>query len=638
MTSPYSAATEPRRLPMLYEALANCRLVISLARRAAPVAVAGVVVLLVGSGLAPAVGAWALRGLIDHLMEQPINQATALAWAVAVGASTLLTTLIPYVRAPLDGRIKRRLDLIGQHGIFGALRRIQGLRPFETPGFLDTLRLARSAAQISVFSALNAALALLQALIGTISFGVAVWSVDPVLVAVIAATTLPGIFAQFGLTGKRVAVARRNNPLQRRMHFHFGMLSSAQAAKEIRLFGLGDYFHGLVRRDLEAVHADESRLAWRVLSTQGSLAALTALTSVGSLGWAVHLAATGRITVGDVTLYIAALAGLQNGTAAMVGRSSDALEALTLTGHLRWLLLMEPDLPLAENPRPIPVLSSAIEFHSVSFRYTEGSPWVLRDIDLRIEAGRCTALVGLNGAGKSTLVKLLCRFYDPVDGSITWDGVDIREFDPQVLRDRIGAVFQDFMRYELTAAQNIGLGDVARIDDTAAIETAAKLSGASSYLETLPHGLGTTLGRSFAAGPVASGQAASAADPSGGQWQRIALARSLMRADRDLLVLDEAGSGMDAEAEQEVNALLAEVRSGRTSVLISHRLGTIRGADVIHVVDGGKVAESGTHDELMRLAGIYRRLFQLQARGYEQGPGDAKTGSSAHGARTETVK
>lgn len=599
---------------------ARARLVARLARRASPGAVGAITVLLVVAGLAPTANAWAFRSLLDHLITRPIDQRSALLWAAAVGAAALLSTVVPYLRAPLDARLQRRLTLVGQDEVYAALSRAQGLRYFESPGFLDSLRLARQASQISVYGALNAFFALGQAMVIVVGFAAALWSVDPVLVFVTVGTAVPGIAAQFGLTGKRVALARRNNPLQRRQSFYFGLLSSAQAAKEIRLFGLGGFFHGLVRHDLVAMHADEARLSRRVMYTQGSLALLTAAASAGSIGWVVHLAASGRITLGDVALYIAALSGLQNGSSALVGRTSDVFENLTLVADFAELLRLEPDVPLEPNPRPTPALSSGIEFHDVWFRYTESSPWVLRGLNLRIDAGTSTALVGLNGAGKSTIVKLLCRFYDPVEGTVTWDGTDIRLLDPEQLRARIGAVFQDFMKYELTAAQNIGLGDVARIGERGEIEAAAKLAGVEGFVSRLPAGLDTMLGRTFAAAPGGGSEA----DVSGGQWQRIALARSLMRADRDLLVLDEAGSGMDAEAEEETNAVLAEVRRGRTSMLISHRLSTIRGADVVHVLADGAVAETGTHDALMARDGTYRRLFLIQARGYrdDAGPGD----------------
>ena len=616
--------------PSLRQARASARLVTRLVRRAAPAAVLGIFVLLLVAGLAPTINAAAFRTLLDHLGGGRAGERTALLWAAVVGVSALLSSVIPFFRSPLDSLLQRRLDLVGQDEIYAALSRAQGLRYFETPGFLDSLSFARQAAQFSVYGAVNSLFGLIQAAVTVCGFAVALWSVDPVLVLVVAGTAVPGIVAQFGLTGKRIALARRSNPLQRRQLLYFNLMSSAQAAKELRLFGLGGFFHALVRRDLITMHADEARLSLRVLRTQGSLSLLAAASSAGSLVWVVHLAVIGRVSLGDVALYVASLGGLQVGVATLVGRSSGLLEDLMLVGNLVELLRLEPDMPVEPDPRPVTQLSSCIEFHDVSFRYGETMPWVLRGLNLRFEAGASTALVGLNGAGKSTVVKLLCRFYDPVEGTITWDGTDIRSFAPEQLRARIGAVFQDFMKFDLTAAENIGVGDVDRVSDRTAIEGAAKLAGADEIIARLPAGLDTMLGRAFAA---AAGPSAEA-DLSGGQWQRIALARSLMRAERDLLVLDEAASGMDAEAEHEVNSLLGQIRHGRSSVLISHRLSAVRDADAIHVLEGGVVTESGTHDELMAKDGTYRGLFTIQAQGYRDEAGAPRR--SVHDSRSES--
>jgi len=236
-----------------------------------------------------------------------------------------------------------------------------------------------------------------------------------------------------------------------------------------------------------------------------------------------------------------------------------------------------------------------------------------------IPAGCRTALVGLNGAGKTTLIKLLCRLYDPVKGTIRWDGIDLRELDPRSLRQRIAAVFQDFISYELTARENIGLGDVSAIEDFDVIRNAAELAGSHADITKLPDGYDTLLSRVFR--PVPKEDAEGVLRPglvlSGGQRQRLALARALMRADRDLLLVDEPMSSLDAEAEYAMNHVLDGIAaSGSTSVLISHRLASVRNADQIVVIADGMLAERGTHAELMSADGNYARLFKLQASGY----------------------
>jgi ATP-binding cassette subfamily B protein len=245
----------------------------------------------------------------------------------------------------------------------------------------------------------------------------------------------------------------------------------------------------------------------------------------------------------------------------------------------------------------------------VWFRYSEDHPWVLRGVNLTIPYGRAVALVGLNGAGKSTLVKLLCRLYDPTRGSITWDGVDLRRVDPARLRDWISAVFQDHMNYDLTAAENIALGDLTALHDLDRIHAAAVRAGAHDTMATLPRGYDTPLTRIFDADEMG-------VVLSGGQWQRVALARAFVRDGSDLMILDEPTSGLDPQAEYDLHASIGRYRVGATSLLISHRLNAVRDADTIAVLDDGVVCEHGDHVTLMAANGTYARLFRLQAEGY----------------------
>jgi ATP-binding cassette subfamily B protein len=275
----------------------------------------------------------------------------------------------------------------------------------------------------------------------------------------------------------------------------------------------------------------------------------------------------------------------------------------------------ETDLPVPQKPSPVPVLSSGIEFRDVWFRYSPEHPWVLRGVSFRVGHGRSLGLVGRNGAGKSTIVKLLCRMYDPERGAVLWDGVDLRDMDPAELRRRIGAVFQDYMTYDLSAYENIALGDLPNASLERVTE-AAQRSGADAFVRELPRGYDTLLSRIFFQGDEEDGDSDRGVTLSGGQWQRLAIARAYLRGRQDLLILDEPSSGLDAETEARIHRQLREYRGSRTSVLISHRLGSVREADELLVVDGGEVAERGTHDELIAYGGLYAGMFAAQAEGY----------------------
>jgi ATP-binding cassette subfamily B protein len=263
-------------------------------------------------------------------------------------------------------------------------------------------------------------------------------------------------------------------------------------------------------------------------------------------------------------------------------------------------------MPVNATPVPMPqTLTRGLEFRNVWFRYPGRDDWALRDLNLSIAPGEKLALVGQNGAGKTTLIKLLTRLYDPTEGQVLLDGVDLREYDPDELRKHIGVIFQDFVRYQLSARENIGFGQIDRLDDAERLASSAERGGADTVVAELPEGMETMLGRWFDKGH----------ELSGGQWQKIALSRAFMR-DGEVLVLDEPTAALDAEREYEIFQRFRDLTAGKIAVLISHRFSTVRMADRIAVVENGQISELGSHAELLARGGTYARLFEMQAEGY----------------------
>jgi ATP-binding cassette subfamily B protein len=287
-------------------------------------------------------------------------------------------------------------------------------------------------------------------------------------------------------------------------------------------------------------------------------------------------------------------------------------EHVLFFGCYQQLKALPQPIQVTMSPQPVSRLTSGLELRNLSFRYSESHPWVLRNINLEIPSGQHLALVGLNGAGKTTLVKLLTRLYDPTEGQILWDGIDMREFDPVELRHHLGVIFQDFMHYDFNAQENIGLGDVQFVEDYARVQQAAEKAGIHQTIEGLPQGYNTILSRMF-------GENGAGMELSGGEWQKIAVARMFMRQ-ADFLILDEPTAALDAQAEYELYNRFVELVRDKTSLIISHRFSTVRMADTIAVVEDGQITEYNTHEELLAQGGTYARLFKMQADPYQRSP------------------
>jgi ATP-binding cassette subfamily B protein len=477
---------------------------------------------------------------------------------------------------------------------------------FENAEYYDKLQNARREADWRSLKIVDNGFYLIQNVVTLLSYGALLLRFSPLLALILFAATIPAFLAQshFGELSFRVLSWRA--PEARKLYYLEHLLTDYDAVKEIKLFGLGepllgryaDLFWKFLRED-QAIAQKRSlaSFGWGLLAT---------LTYYGSYAWIVWNAVGGAITLGDMTLYLGIFRASQSTFEAIFFGLSDLYENGLFMSNLFAFLELEPQMVMAARPLPAPrSIRKGIEFRRVSFKYEGHDEWALCDVSLTIEPGEKIALVGPNGAGKTTLIKLLTRLYDPGEGEILLDGVDLRDYDLTDLRQRIGVIFQDFVHYHVTAAENVGFGQIEALDDRPRIEGAANKSGADPVIRGLPDGYETTLGRWFSKGR----------DLSGGEWQKIALARAFMR-DCELIVLDEPTAALDAENELKVFQQFRELTVGKMAVLISHRFSTVRMADRIFVIERGEITERGTHAELLALGGTYARLFTLQAESY----------------------
>ena len=394
-------------------------------------------------------------------------------------------------------------------------------------------------------------------------------------------------------------------PETRRLVYARDMLLLPEPAKDVRLYELGPFFRTQYDTIFAGVAATVNRLR-RKLMTSVVRTNVLAATAVGAVYvYVVWLVASGQRTPGDLVLYGGAATMFQQRLTAIGYNLGFLPRMLRYLPSLFRVLEAPSDLPVPASPRPVPPsIRAGITFERVAFTYPGQSEPVLRDVSLHLGRHESVALVGHNGAGKTTLVKLLLRLYDPTAGRILLDGVDLREFDPAALRRQMGVIFQDFVRYELTAGENIGLGQVEARHDEARLHAAAAKAGADAVIAALPNGPATKLGRQFGGREL-----------SGGEWQKLALARAFVR-DCALLVLDEPTAALDVQTEYEVYQRFQELTRDRTTLLISHRFSTVRMADRILYLADGRIQEAGMHADLLAHDGEYARLYRLQAAQY----------------------
>jgi ATP-binding cassette, subfamily B, bacterial len=485
------------------------------------------------------------------------------------------------------------------------------LEQFENAEIYDKLERARrqTVNRIGLFTLL---LATIQDLITLLTLGVALAVYVPWLLVLLVVAVLPSLLGETHFASLGYSLLYSWTPERRQLDYLRYIAASDISAKELKLFGLSDFLVGRYDRLSREFYQANKALAVRRSLVSSLLAAVGTLGYYGAYAVIIYLTVTGyRSPAGVFTIGVLTfLAGSFRQSRDLIQRVllalSQIFEQSLYLDDLFSFLALEPRIRPTHGARPVPrPIREGFRFEGVGFRYPGAEQWAVRGLDFTLAPGERIALVGENGAGKTTLVKLLARLYDPAEGRILLDGVDLREYDLHSLRRNVGVIFQDFVRYDFLLGENIAVGNIGRLDDQPGIESAAVRSLADSVAGRLPGGYGQMLGRRFEGG----------VDLSGGEWQKVALARAYMR-DAQILILDEPTAALDARAEYQVFLRFSELTKGRMAVLISHRFSTVRMADRILVLRGGELVEQGTHEELLGLGGLYSELFQLQAAGY----------------------
>ena len=617
---------------------------------ASPILTIGLATATILAGVVPAATAYVAKLLIDAVVH-----------AIAINANANLPTTFPVGPWRLDSTSAVVVLAAIQFGIFALSSFLSTLRNvtqqllqervtlgiqlrimdrasrldlafFEDSASYDLLRRAQQGAASRPLFMVSGVFGLIQTLIAFGSMIFLLVGLSPLLAIVALVSPVPAFIADTRYGWRGYNFARWASPIRRRMDYLTTLTTTDTYAKEVKLFGLGPYFIDRFRQ-LSQVYQDRQRTLVVARYFIGfGWSAITILAGSLTYLYVALQAIAGRLTLGDLTLFTQAAASVQGSVQGLLSGFGSMYENHLYLNDLFELLGMpvgiehRPGDGAREDPgsteRAATVERDAAEvraaaaarstigageivFEHVTFRYPGSGTEALRDLNLRIAPGETVAIVGRNGAGKSTLIKLICRLYDPSEGRILLDGVDLRDVDPSDVRRLIGGMFQDYVTYQASAAENIGLGELERIEDREAVEDAARKGGADSLLDRLPDGWDTPLGKWFDGG----------VELSGGEWQKIALGRAFMR-DARILVLDEPTSALDAQAEFELFARLRRLAQGRTAIYISHRFSTVRQADRILFLEHAELVEQGTHEHLMALNGRYARLFTLQAAAY----------------------
>jgi ATP-binding cassette, subfamily B, bacterial len=479
------------------------------------------------------------------------------------------------------------------------------LATYEDPSFHDKLERARVQAtdRLGMIQQMGR---LLQQVISTVALAAGIVVFSPWLLIVLILCVIPAFVGESHFAFLGYSLAFQQTPVKRELDYLRFLGVSKESAKELKVFGLNRYLTDRFENLSVKIYEENVGLARRRFVASSFLTLLSTVGYYGAYAYVIYQTLSGKLSVGTLTFLAGAIAGASTNLQSIFSTFSSIADQSLFLGDLLNFLGLRPTIRSKENglkcPRPI---HAGIEFRNVSFAYPGTSRLVLRNLNLRLGQGERIALIGENGEGKTTIVKLLTRLYDPTEGAVYLDGIDLREYDLEDYVSQIAVIFQDFMRYDMTARENIAIGRISESQNLPEIKSAARKSLAENVISKLTGGYDQMLGRRFDGG----------VDLSGGEWQRVALARAYLR-DAQVLILDEPTASLDARSEHEVFQRFADLTEGKLSVLISHRFSTVKMADRIIVLEQGRITEEGPHELLLARGGRYAEMFDLQASSY----------------------
>ena len=562
------------------------------------------------AGVLPGGIAFVGKLIVDAVVLAVETDSAADRWLVIkwIAVEAVLVVLMAAIQRALMVSQSLLRALLGQRVNVMILEKAQTLElsHFEDSEFYDKMTRARREASSRPLSLVNRTFGLVQNGITLLTYGWLLIQFSWLAVAGLVVAALPAFFVETYFSGAAFRLFRWQVPETRKRNYLEWLLAREDYVKEVKLYGTGDLFLARYREIFEKLFAEDKLLTLRRGLWGFLLGALSSLAFYGAYAWIGWSAAMGWITLGGMTMYLMIFKQGQSSIAASLTAIGKMYEDNLYLSNLYEFLdekIDTNDGTALSGPNP----GDGVRFENVSFAYPGQTIPAVDQISLHLRPGEKLALVGENGSGKTTLIKLLTRLYTPTSGRVLLDGLDLSEWQLDALRQRIGVIFQDFVRYQLKVGENIGVGDVAHIESRDQQQAAAEKGMAHPFIDSMDNGYDTQLGRWFKDGR----------ELSGGQWQKIALSRAFMRTQADILVLDEPTSAMDAEAEARIFNHFREVTQKQMAILISHRFSTVRMADQIIVLDKGKVIERGSHEDLIRHNGKYAHLFAIQAKGYQ---------------------